>query len=486
MKMTITYRNEIHEIVPGGKVFRIGQNLSNDLTLDFSYVSGSHGIIFWDKNRFLYKDEDSTNGTWLKTSDTLPVRIDQVPLPDAGVLCVGSLDQGPQLAFSIARQPLFETDEPGRNLSRGRACLAAGEYEKALTLFDAVIDQEPGNMSAYYYAGFAASKRKQYDHAIMRFEQYLTNRQEDAGIMADLGWLYEQTGRIEKAASWYRKAIHKSNDAQARQYLNNLSRFRHPVSGNTRDLLISREPNQIQTDHFRIFFNIQEHMDRIKPVLKYFEMAYQDMGSVWHIYPVPKDNRSRDRIEVTLSAADKTDHGRTRRKKIFLYLTPDGHVGDKFLEILVRHEYAHYTLGWVTQFSSAVPWWIHEGFAQFVSQNIVKARLDTIRELMREDLLLPLEALEKDFGRSGIHKLEQVAYLQAHAGVACFIQTYGKDAFMALVGQIQSTGSTAGAFERTGLDYKRFERLFADWLMQGAGKGDIRMTRQLGNFNHDT
>ena len=480
--LKITYNNSSFEISKETRVYKIGRLQENDLLLDFSFVSGYHGRIYLHDTSFIYEDLNSANGTYIKTpgKNEEYVQSQKIVLSDRGTICFGS-SAGPEIAFSHIRgnQDILNTNL--NEISKGIFLLESGCSRQAFELFENKIDKDPESIDAYYYAGFTASRLEKYEDAILRFEQYLLMRSDDAGVMTDLGSVYERTGQIQKARNWYLKAIHTGNDdGEAQKRLKELSRFQSRPRVDTWKVVKSAEPNSNMTNHFKVTFILEDHFDVVKPVLKNLELSFQVVGDFLDYYPVPQKGPLVKRVRVELVSTDKKQSGKTDNNGIVLHLNQNSRGEKKFLEVLIRHEYSHYVLGRLTQFSHNIPWWFHEGFAQCMSQNITQGRLNYIKQLALAGKLFPLDALKNGMGRIKDRQFIRVAYLEAHAAVTFLIKQYSRSKVISFIRHLAAHGDTKKGFARAGLDYQGFENLFFDWLIEGTKKGQIKLTQKIG------
>jgi len=480
--LKITYNNSSFEISKETRMYTIGRLQENDLLLDFDFVSGYHGRIYRDNTSFFYEDLDSTNGTYIRSAGKNEdyIQNQKIVLSERGTICFGN-SAGPEIAFSCIRDNQDILNKNLNEISRGIFLLESGCIRQALELFENKIDKDPESIDAYYYAGFAASRLEKYDNAILRFEQYLLMRSEDAEVMTDLGRVYERTGQIQKARNWYLKAVHTGNDdGDAQKRLKELSRFPENPRVDTWKVVKSAEPNSNMTNHFKVTFILEDHFDVVKPVLKNLELSFQVVGDFLGYYPVSKKGLPVKRVRVELVSTDKKQSGKTDKYGIVLHLNQNTRGEIKFLEVLIRHEYSHYVLGRLTQFSHNIPWWFHEGFAQCMSQNITPDRLSYIKQLAQAGKLLPLNTLKKGMGRIKDRQFIRVAYLEAHAAVTFSLKHYGRSKVISIIRHLAAHGDTKKGFAAAGQDYQSFETLFFNWLIEGAQKGQIKLTQRIG------
>ena len=486
--LKITYLNKEFIISKTMQIFKIGRSELNDLTLDNPTISAYHGQIYYHDKQFIYEDLKSRNGTLiLDSNDNRQIANNKtVVLSGTGTIIFGS-NLGPQVKFSIDQDKLLAdniTDESGSEslFNEGIASLNTYNFKKAIEKFEESIEKFPEDIdrydcTAYYCSGFSAWKLNKFDDAILRFEQHLMIKPEDSDVMTDLGKIYEKVGKIQKAREWYHRAIRSGNEShEAKECLNDLPRFKGygttpSKKYRTIDILSCEKSSVHRAPHFDVSY-FYDHLEILKEILKKLEISYENIGKFLNFYPAKH-------IKVDLVPNRSEPYGITNSKGIVFYLS-SAYVGEqKFLSVLVRHEYSHYALGLLTKFSKRVPWWFHEGFAQFMSQSITKDRLLQIKGLVDKGKLLPLDALQP--GMEGIknRNRESIAYLVSHAAVTYFSNEHGPVKMLELIKALPETEKIAMAFNKVQLDYFQFQENFHQWLIKTSKSGQIKLTQKL-------
>src|SRR5580700_4457062 len=96
-------RLEVKKGQATGKVFestadlvRVGRAEGNDVIVGDDLVSGEHAQFFFDGEKYLVRDQRSTNGTWVVRGETR-IAVDdaalrEVPLADGDVVELGTAD----------------------------------------------------------------------------------------------------------------------------------------------------------------------------------------------------------------------------------------------------------------------------------------------------------------------------------------------------------------------------------------------------------
>jgi len=486
--LLLTYDSLDYEITADKTPFTIGRLLENDLCVPSDLVSGHHGRVLFREGEFLFEDLGSTNGSLVSNgkSGNEFLRGRGVALRNEGSIHLGRT--GPVIAFSVREEVPRERDPFETRLESGLSHLKSGDFKRASALFESLIEERPDYLAAYYYAGFVASRLDNLDQAILRFEQYLMMRRDDTGILMDLGKLYERKANLDKACHCYRKVLDRSpRNQEAEARIKELTRFEPGLSDSnlvkkTRDLLGDETMSSVEVDPFHVSYFLAAHGRILTDVMKALKIAWQEVGQVLEFYPPSP-------IRVSLLRTHGDVSGKTGPEGLFLTVDQD-HLGERpFLEVLVRHEYAHYALGSMTcrpcrsdlpvAIQGFVPWWFQEGFSQYVSQTITPGRLSQLKGLANSGQLIPLQALTKGLGDIKDRDLLNVAYLEAHAAVAFLIKKRGYEGVRSIIEGFKKNEMIAGAFRALKWDYEIYESEWAEWLKESVGSGLVKVTREI-------
>jgi Flp pilus assembly protein TadD len=81
----------------------------------------------------------------------------------------------------------------------GVKAVQAGDYARAVTLFQRVVQAEPRNADAWNYLGFSHRHLRQFDQSLAAYQQALAINPNHLGAHEYLGELYLQTGAPDKA-----------------------------------------------------------------------------------------------------------------------------------------------------------------------------------------------------------------------------------------------------------------------------------------------
>lgn len=485
LRLVLTYHNRRHTLSDANPQLTIGRLPDNDLCIEYDVVSGHHGRILLRNGTFVFEDFNSTNGTCIRDRYGREIKVKgaSMPLKGEGIIVFGE-NRDVSVTFSLETKPPGQRVEKRSPANSAIAFLKAGEFEKSFELFEKQITEKPDEPDAYYYAGFAASRLEELETAILRFEQYLLLRPKDDRVWMDLGKIYERAGRMKSALHCYRKVAggeRLREDAQIR--LKEMARFQAvaPISAadkKTREVLGEELVAAVEMEPFQVTYNVAAHGRILNDILKALKTTWQNVGTALNFYP-------KQTVAVRLVRPLGSTAGRAGFQGITFRVDAE-HIGEKlFVPVLVTHEYAHYAMGRLTGFARHVPWWLQEGFAQHMSQNLTPLRLTGIKTLAQNRRLIPLTALEKGLGNITDRELVNTAYLEAHSAVAFFVKRKGYEELRKLIAALKEKGSISVAFERTGQSYDRFEKEWADWLEQGAHNGEVKLTREVKRNNHE-
>ncbi len=466
----------------------IGRYDENQIILPHDYVSGEHGQIFHEHGEFFYRDLNSTNGTYVERTDSSLkfIHNQSIPLGSFGRLVFGR-QGGAEILYRLEPMQVLQETETQRFFRKGYASLKDSDFQAALACFDRILDASPQTPVAYYYAAFAASRLDQLDTAVLRFEQYLTLRPRDTEAMIDLGRIYERKGSLDKACARYQKALELNpQDKNALSRLKNLKRY-EPVRvslakyKSTEELLGANLVDTVTTKHFAVTYNIARHGRRLSDVLKALEEAYTTVGDHLTIYPS-------DRVSVTLYTEAKgvgddqsniTAAGTYSKKSIKALLSPKTTFELPFLKVLLTHEYVHFLIDSIVPEGKTIPWWLHEGLAQYESQNLTVDSEAMMTEMARQDSFIPVQILEKGIVGMEPRELVPLAYAQAYSMVDYLVDRYGHDAIKMVINDICEGKTIEKAFKKTRIDYDAFETDWRLWLEGRLKRGQRVKTKRI-------
>jgi tetratricopeptide (TPR) repeat protein len=88
------------------------------------------------------------------------------------------------------------------------------EYDKAVALFEKVIEKEPDMGLAYYNLGITYIALEQYEKALAAVQRSIELLPENSALYTTLGKIYMAQAETDKALEWFNKAIELKPEAQ--------------------------------------------------------------------------------------------------------------------------------------------------------------------------------------------------------------------------------------------------------------------------------
>jgi len=401
----------------------MGREPSNDLVVPVSTVSSRHGTFRVTGGRCSYEDH-SKNGSWLVVAGgkVSVCHCQEVALPERGEIRPGSSDN-PGVAFAVgptapAERRLVEVVEEARRL------LAAGGTEAARDLLEGAAASFPNEPEYLYLLAFARFQAGDLAAAREPYQAYLVLRPQDAEAWLDLGVVFERGGDPARAAIHYQHAATLSPDnPRARRLLDDLRRFT-PVDRTeevipTNVLLGADRRDEVETDHFRVSYSLAAHAAHLRLLLKELERAYRQLEAR---LGAPEGGAIRVRV-VTPEGADAwavatPGDGPPAGGEIDLVIPELVELPAAHLQILATHELTHYWVASLSGHATGVPWWLHEGLAQRLSQRLSRERQEMVSSHVLKNGLPAPHTLDPTLGDMESLPLSlryDLAYLLAHA-----------------------------------------------------------------------
>ncbi len=481
--LTLTYNNKEY-LFTGKKDFRIGRDGDNDLIIgnedEYYFVSNRHVGISLSNGTFFCEDLKSTNGTTLQNEAGQQRLIPNAPveLKDKGFLLLGKDESVVAVYYSII--------ESHRTISDGKQLIKDGKIKEASDLFQRIIREDRYNSSAHYWAGVAAARENDIQRAIESYNNCIMLRHDTPplGVLIDIGKLYEKDGQLGRARESYHSVIEVQNNSartkklkkEAQDRLDSLFRFQPGVGRGgqkvTSEIMGAERPGETAVAPFFIDFNVSAHGRITVDVLKALQDGFDSIGDVLGELP-------QGRISVTMKRPTQSISGLTGRKGITLFIELKSLSERVFLDVIVKHEYAHYALGSFTGFSRKVPWWLHEGFAQHLSQNLVFPRLMDMQGIITAGQRIPLEKLVDPPSGRGDQESLDTEYLHAHAAVAFLMKAFSREDLRTFAKTTGAGGGLGKAFKKIGTTMAEFEVNWVAWVRSSAAAGETRLTREI-------
>lgn len=140
--------------------------------------------------------------------------------------------------------------------------------------------------------------------------------------------------------------------------------------------------------------------------------------------------------------------------------------GDKepeALYIILTHEIIHLAISEIGL--GKCPYWLDEGVAVYLSQELNDQYLAILQEALRKDKILPLEILEKPVPVDAAEPLRQLAYSQSFSVVEYFIETRGWDKVRLIIDQSRRRPIKM-ILTDLGLNYYLIEQGWKRWVRE--------------------
>jgi tetratricopeptide (TPR) repeat protein len=99
---------------------------------------------------------------------------------------------------SSSRPPAASAAQP-TSYDLGVTAVKAGDYARALSLMQKVVQTDPRNADAWNYIGFSQRHLKQFDQSLAAYQKALAINPNHRGANEYLGELYLQMGDLAKA-----------------------------------------------------------------------------------------------------------------------------------------------------------------------------------------------------------------------------------------------------------------------------------------------
>lgn len=99
---------------------------------------------------------------------------------------------------STSQPPVSPSAQPS-DYDQGVKAVRAGNYQRAITLLQKVVQADSRNADAWNYVGFSHRKLKQFDQSLAAYQKALAINPDHRGANEYLGELYVMTGELGKA-----------------------------------------------------------------------------------------------------------------------------------------------------------------------------------------------------------------------------------------------------------------------------------------------
>ncbi|MFQ5949168.1 MAG: tetratricopeptide repeat protein [Nitrospiria bacterium] len=363
-----------------------------------------------------------------------------------------------QAALALFLEALALNPEDGvlrKNVSQAHAQLGweavrAGRFTEAIPRFEEAIEGAPREASYYIGKGLALHRIERGHEAIETVGIGLRLNPMDAAVYKIGGEIYYDRNEYEKAMTAWEKAIQL--DPGDHTLLDRLEKMRREHR------LFSRFQRQ-GTSHFTLLFEGREDRSRVRPVLRFLESAYQEIGRALSYYP--------KRTVLAVLYTDKEFRDVTKSpawtKALFdgkIHLPVGGDLQDEFLlKKLIYHEYTHALVYELSR--GKTPTWLNEGLALYFEEG--EGLGGTRAESNPKRVLRSFISLEKLHGSfmSFDERTAEQAYRESGAATAYLIERYGFFRVKLLLERLAAAVPFSDAFDETLLiSYADFQR---DW-----------------------
>ncbi|MCP4746394.1 MAG: tetratricopeptide repeat protein [Desulfobacteraceae bacterium] len=103
-------------------------------------------------------------------------------------------------------------DDPVNRYALGQGYLSTGRYNDAENQFNKIISRSPDSYSGYFGLGQTLSAQKKYTAAIEAFENALSRNRDFNDAYVEMGYVYANAGKMEKAEDILTTLEHKDPD----------------------------------------------------------------------------------------------------------------------------------------------------------------------------------------------------------------------------------------------------------------------------------
>lgn len=404
--MLLHYYNNHITLAPDGSPVLVGRKDTNQIVIKHPRVSRCHGRFFFENEAFWYQDE-SNNGSLVTIEGRSQRKLNKeaLMLEGRGTVHLGD-EQCPMILFDLETtentMPLDSPSDSGEvngDISEiYQTAIQAyrnKQYDQAYDAFQQVLNTRPEAVRAYLYQAVCAEATSHFEEAQRHIEVYLTNRPHDVEANVLAGKFYKKKGRYKQAAQRLKQAYTLSyGDPEIGQLLVELDREAPLQSISTTAYLGSNSRGDAQSPHFSLNFNPACHASGVKVILKRLEEAYESVAEQTGIHPEKKVpvRLVSDRLEFN---GNEKAWGKAQADEIILLVLDETLFSMPFLVRMIRHEYLHYALESLCGGSGWIPWWLHEGLAEFVSTGTPAEPEEILSEHLQGDLAAMVELISQ-------------------------------------------------------------------------------------------
>lgn len=388
-----------------------------------------------------------------------------------------------------------------KHLQDSKDYILNGKFQNAVESLKMALEKNPSNqeikkaISATY--GIIAAKKAEtgnYKDAVEDFKNAVKYSSEDPKLYLGMGSVYLQLNKnteaegalnsainidpnlseayhllavlyyyknddVAKAISYLEKVLSiDSSDQQARHFLSKIRREKDTNEKFTKEL----------ASHFTIRFEGPEEREKGRLVISILEDAYREIGRELSAYPdaeiiVYLYTRQQFRNITRTQWAGALYDGMIR--------VPIGGYRNEFKELKqnLYHEYTHALIQSIVK-NGKCPSWLHEGLAQyFEDKDKLDYRRQTIKELQKRKVVIPIKHLEGSFMRLNSAQA-QVAYSLSLAILEFMIERYGMYNVKRVLEELGKNKSIDEAMmDGLSISYEVFQKEWQDDFEKGRG-----------------
>jgi len=338
----------------------------------------------------------------------------------------------------------------------------AGDHDTAIGLLHQVLPLDPSNAVPLIQLGAYYLHESMVDDAIFRLEEAVELAPDDIDAHFLLGEAYyKDNDPISALLQWqWVEAVDPDREGLAER-----------IEIASREERVEADFEGQTSRHFNVTYDREAESSLVREVLGYLEGAYREIGqTLGRAYPPTP-------IQVTLYTLD----GFSESTQL------DAHVGAVYDGSRIRcpvfdrdgerlpadelrrrlyHEYVHVVVRHIT--AENVPWWINEGLAEALSNELDETELLFLRRAHHQDALFALADLtDSQLGALEVAALN-VAYRQSHATVGYLKDRYGARRFATLLAAIAEGEDAELALRRAFRhSYRTLELAVADFIENG-------------------
>lgn len=478
MRLLVEFADRVARFSPADSPVEVGRQPGCAVCVAHPLVSRSHGRFRWEDGRWVYQDA-SRHGTLLciggGEAGSRFLRAEQTRLEAACELVLAG-EGGARLGCRVEAAPAAA--DARRTYAEALAALARRDFSEALRGFLPLARGEPPVVEALRRAAECLEGLGRVREALPWAVRYGFLRPRDAGAWKLSGRLHAAAGDLEGArACLGRAAALDPADPE-------VGRLREQVAGAapgaaaleraTGEVHGRPVPHVLETRHFRIACDFAAHGRLLPDLAKALEVA---AGRAAAYLGAPREKvpvalLARDPLPQEAPAlGDRSAAAACAADGIRLYLPPGRARAchdAPYLAALALHEVVHALL---LQTSDALPWWLHEGLAQTLSQGETPlgAPPAPATPPSLQDFETPPGAAEA-----------QAGYAAAHAALVTLERAVGREGVGALAAALADGKTPAAALEGLGIPYPELSaRAWACWRQASPPEAPHLITRDL-------